>query len=269
MINKKCYRLQNIHFQNGLFNKCTDCAYVLVMESSKNKYMEQINKFKPHSNIIIQYNKGYKKCKKVLLEQKPSFDLSDALFQVFNHANKNKYKNILVFEEDFFFDNSKISKQDVTNINNFVKNRPYIDTYHLGPLLTASTPYIMNLKHRKIFFQSSAHSVIYSKRYRNYYIKQYLGKSIVDGIDGSIFNNIYFNKYCYYKPVCFQLINETENRKQGWNKIMKLFVSLIEFLDLHKSNRNYTRLYNLINVLVFIIIILLIILGANSIKKFL
>ena len=261
----------NIRFQNGLFDKCTDCAYVLVMENSKNKYMEQINKFKPHSNIIIQYNKGYKKCKKVLLEQKPSFDISDALFQVFNHANKNKYKHILVFEEDFFFDSSKITKQDIANINNFVKNRPYIDTYHLGPLVTVSIPYPFDLKHRKIFNQLLAHSIIYSKRYRNYYIKQYLQKKIIDGVDGSIFNNIFFNKYSYYKPVCFQLLDETENRTKSWNNILKTktIIKIIEYFELDINNKNYTKIFNLINTIVFIIIMLLGILGVNSIKKFL
>ena len=83
---------------------------------------------------------------------------------------------------------------------------------------------------------------------------------------------MYFFKYCYHKPICFQLLNDTENRRKGWIKFLFLkdiIIYLTEYVELHKNNKNYTKIFNLINTIVFIIIMLLVILGANSIKKFL
>ena len=103
--NKKCYKMQKYKFKNGMFDRSCDCCYVLTMENSKRKkkYMRQLKIFHPHSLVKIQTNKGFKKCKKTLREQKTPFDILDAYYNVFLDAKKNNYDHILVFEDDFFF----------------------------------------------------------------------------------------------------------------------------------------------------------------------
>ena len=63
-MSNNCYRFERISQDKNLFN--VDATYILTMENSnrKKQFMEQINKFSIGKNIFIQYNKGYKKCKK-------------------------------------------------------------------------------------------------------------------------------------------------------------------------------------------------------------
>ena len=65
-MNNSCYYKKILNFDNGMFDEYIDVAYLLTMENSKRKehYMEQLNKYKPHKKIIIQYNKGFKLCNK-------------------------------------------------------------------------------------------------------------------------------------------------------------------------------------------------------------
>jgi hypothetical protein len=59
--------------------------------------MKQINEFIPHKNILIQYNKGYKCCKKELYKQISLYDLNDAYYHAFLHSLKNN-ESILTLE---------------------------------------------------------------------------------------------------------------------------------------------------------------------------
>ena len=109
------------------------------------------------------------------------------------------------------------------------------------------------------------HSVIYSKKMR----EQLLKVNQKDISDWDYYNNIYFvkNRYCYYKPLCYQLFTNTVNSSQwGINTIFKNIVKYCNFLihifkqfNMDKNPEpgfSYFYIFGKIN---FILIILLII----------
>ena len=103
-MNKNSYRYEMIESNEGMFDNYIDIVYILTMENSnrREKYMNQINTYTPHKKILIQHNKGFKKCKKQLYKQTSLYDLNDAFYHAFLNAKENNYKNIIIFEDDFF-----------------------------------------------------------------------------------------------------------------------------------------------------------------------
>ena len=147
-INEKCYTFKNIYYKNGLYNKFIDMTYVLLLDNSKREkhVYEQLNKFKPTNIVKIQYNKGYKKCKKILCNNSANWDLFDAHYNVILDAYKNKYNNILILEDDFVINENLIFNKDVINdLNNFI-NYKCVDVYLLGII---SPKFNFNNKHQK------------------------------------------------------------------------------------------------------------------------
>ena len=103
-MNQHSYRYELIKNEKGMFDNYIDMIYILTMENSTRKehYMNQINTYIPHKNILIQYNKGFKNCHKKLVKQDTMNDLNDAYYHAFLNASNNDYKNIIIFEDDFF-----------------------------------------------------------------------------------------------------------------------------------------------------------------------
>ena len=234
--NKHSYRYEVITSKNGLFDNYIDVAYILTMENStrRNDYMEQIKKYNPHSKIIIQHNKGFKKCTKQLYKQNTVHDINDAYYHVFLHAKSNNYNNILIFEDDFFFDNVK--NKDIHEIGMFITNNNY-HIYNLGPIINIGIN--KTLYHKQNIIMTSAHGVAYNKLYFDYYINYYNKQNSDLGCD-EIWADIYLKKYSYYKPICFQLCPLTDNLK-NWS-LYWLCVHLIKITKLDKSHKAYYKL---------------------------
>ncbi len=254
-MNSKCYRFKLIEHDKGLFDEYIDIVYILTMENSKREknYMDQIKKYIPHKKILIQYNKGYKTCKKKLIVQDSKTDLCDAYNNVFVHAKKNNYNNIIIFEDDFFFDNT-INTSIVDKIGCFIKKNNF-HIYHLGPLFSLFIPKIFTLPHRKTFMLLSSHGVIYNKTYFDWYINKY-NTGFTSGADG-VWNDLSIIKYSYYKPLCFQLCEETENRNTSWGKLCNFINILPEIVKLLKLDKKYQPGFMICNIISFLISLLL------------
>ena len=247
--NKHSYRYEVITSENGLFNNYIDVAYIITMENStrRNDYMEQINKYNPHSKIVIQHNKGFKKCTKQLYKQNTIHDLNDAYYHAFLHAKSNNYNNVLIFEDDFFFDNVK--KEDVHEIGMFIKNNNY-HIYNLGPIINIGIN--KTLYHKQNIIMTSAHGVIYNTIYFDYYIKNY-NKLRSDEPNDQLWNDISLIKYSYYKPICFQLFPITENCK-NWSSYWYASY-LIKITKLDKSHKSYYKLTSFFTFTSYLIIL--------------
>lgn len=249
ILNKHSYRYEytyynsNSNMQNGLFDNYIDVAYILTLENStrRDKYIEQISRYKPHSKIIIQHNLGFKKCKKNLYKQITYHDLNDAYYHAFLHAKLNNYINILIFEDDFFFDN--VQKKDVHEIGIFIKNNEY-HIYNLGPGLNISIP--CTLKHHLSIISTCSHGVIYNVKYIDFFINKY--NEGFDAMCDSIWNMHNIIKYKYYKPICFQTFPMTENI-QNWS-LSKLAIFFINMINLDKCHQPG---YTVLNILSYII----------------
>ena len=257
--NKHSYRYEYILSKNGLFDNYINVAYILTMENStrRNDYMEQIKKYNPHSMIIIQHNKGFKKSKKQLYKQNTVHDLNDAYYHAFLHAKSNNYTNILIFEDDFFFDN--VEKKDVHEIGIFINSNDY-HIYNLGPILNIGIN--ETLYHKNNIIITSSHAVIYNKSYFDYYIEHY-NKQNSNAACDEMWIDIYLKKYSYYKPICFQLVIETENSK-NWSlyTLCKFMTNITKLDKSHKAFYAITHLCTYIGYLL-LIFILYIILGSG------
>lgn len=249
--NYNSYRYEYLFYEKGLFDNYIDCIYIATLENSNRKesYLYQLNKFKLHKNIIIQYNKGFKNIKKKLLKQTTIQDINDVYYHIFLHAKKNNYSNIIVFEDDFFFIN--ITQKIVDDIGIFINNNNY-DIYNLGTSINISYPY--TLKHHKSIISTSAQGVIYSNKYFNKYI--YLYNIGFDNQNDLIWNKFNIIKYKYYKPLCFQLYTYTENLK-NWklSNIAYLFIKLVRLNKHHQPGFTILNILGNIPFIIFIICI--------------
>jgi hypothetical protein len=242
-MNQHSYRYELITNKKGMFDKYIDMAYLITMEDSPRRehYMNQINKYIPHKNITIQYNKGFKNNDKKLWEKNTISDLNDAYYHAFLNSLQNNYKNIIIFEDDFFFDDT-INQYIVDDIGKFIINTPY-HLYNLGRLFHISVPNLLSPTHIKSYFSYTSHSVIYNRDYAYYFIKKY-EKGIHQQPDIS-WNDVSVIKYAYYKPLCFQLFKKTEN----WD-FSNLITKLIQLINLDKY---YQPGYKIINIISYVI----------------
>lgn len=223
MNNKQCYYYKYIKQENGIFENTVDAVFVLLMENSKREdsVKNQLSKYNLHSNIIIQYNKGFKSCKKKLIEYKSNYDLLDAYIQVFNYSNKNNYENILVLEDDFIVTKNIYKKDYISAISNFIKNNDY-NVFSLGTHCFLKKKKINNYIN-KCFIYPSAHANIYNKQYFKIF-KDLVDKKILRHADQYINVN---KLYMVNIPIIIQPYETTEN-KQNWD-IIGLYSHL--FLD--------------------------------------
>jgi hypothetical protein len=243
-MNKNSYRYELIKNKKGMFDNYIDMVYILTMENSDRKehYMNQINKYTPHKNILIQYNKGYKYCKKQLYKQTSLYDLNDAYYHAFLHSLKHNYKHIIIFEDDFFFDDT-INQYIVDDIGKFITNNDY-HIYHLGNPFHISIPTFST--HIRNIIEILTHGVIYSRDYSYYYIKKYeKGIKISNDL---IWNDLNIIKYSYYKPLCFQTFPNTINRNT-W-PLKEITIPILELLNLNKSHNPGFKIFNLISLII-------------------
>jgi hypothetical protein len=105
MENSHCFRFNLRQYDKGIFDNFVDATYIITLENSKRikNIEEQLSKYIPTKNIYIVYNKGYKKCNKVLLVQNRAHDITNTNFTIMNHSVKNNFNNILILEDDFVF----------------------------------------------------------------------------------------------------------------------------------------------------------------------
>jgi hypothetical protein len=114
--NTYCYHFTEINFKSGVFDETIDCTYIIhLIDNGRLQHIySEINKISTTKKIIILMNKGYKKCKKKLIEQQTYQDLTDAFLQCLKHAKSKGHKNILILEDDFIFDNKLMNKHHIT-----------------------------------------------------------------------------------------------------------------------------------------------------------
>ena len=270
--NKHCYRNEIISFDSGLFDDCIDMAYLITMENSKRKdaYMKQLSEHKPSSKVTVILNKGFrsKQCNKKLKKQNSAYDITDALRNVFVNALENKYKRILVCEDDFFMDRTKYTKKDIERVVKFCnKKNPHV--YNLGPLLHLSWPTLSY--HIRAIISTASHAVIYNSSYMKDFITwSSLGKILHCD---SFWQKSVYSKYGYYKPLCFQLCPETENMKQ-WGKGWQTSNRWLQNWNLHNSYENYQNHHKFswsfpwISLTILILVIIMIIMICKVYKKY-
>lgn len=269
----ECYNFNKIYFHDGLFNKTIDATYIINLENNGrlDDINNQLKSYHPTNVVYIVFNKGYKKCKKDKMIINSAYDLVDANLNIFKHAKKENYNNILILEDDFEFHPDIKKPFHINNINNFlIKKANTIFQYYLGCIPLIMIPYD---KYNYLNKSIGTHCVIFSKLHRN----DILNRPQKDITDWDRFNNMYYNRYAYYRPLCYQLFLETENstlwgvNESGLYSIIlylaPLFKKIINILELDKKTEPGYSYFYFFSKLLFYILVLLIIKISHEIAK--
>lgn len=248
-INNQCYRHEKISTHNKYDSQIifpnVDMTYVLIMVGSKHeeRVRRQLEDYPFTRNIYLQWNYGFRNCKKYLAKQKTDSDLSDAYMIAFSHAIQHNYDRILILEDDFVVNG--ITNTDRKNIYDFLEiYNPEILT--LGSLIQKSSDkYFLNNNFLQIHNKNGTHAMIYNKDTINkLYIKLYNETVDIDNLT----NNI-CKIYSYKLPLIIQLFPKTENRS-NWpfkNKFQQLFSNFIIWILGLDNEKKYKKTYKLIN----------------------
>lgn len=257
-INNNCYKFKKLSFNKGFFDESVDATYIIHLENNGrlDSIYNQLKQYIPTKIVYILFNKGYKKCEKKDYIYEPGHDLVDAFLTVLKNSKNKNYNNILILEDDFFFDEKIKNKSICDNINNFIinrKNQSYI--YSLGCIPFLSIPYFKNTD--IVILKAGAHSCIYSSK-------------LIDDIliipennikDWDLFQIFNCKKYNYFEPLCYQLFPNTENSKYWSNKYFMggdITKILYKKFNLDKSIKpGYPFFYAFSKILFYVIVIIL------------
>lgn len=269
----KCYNFKKIKYNKGLLDEAVDATYIIHLEGNGryDDIMSQLETYHPTKEVYIVFNKGYKKCKKDDYIKLPAHDLVDAFLQVFKHAKKENYDNILILEDDFIF-TEKIKKESIQNdICSFLNNNKNKDyQYFLGCLPLLQLPCTLDCKHYINIGSLGTHAVIYTKKNR----ERLLNVNQKDITDWDWYSFTQVRRYVYNQPLCYQLFNNTENSK-NWHKdnyILHIFALLTKkvfnFIKLDTQiEPGYTIFYIISKIFIFTLLILILFIVYNIINR--
>ncbi len=278
--NTHCYTFEKKIFNDGLLDETVDATYIINLEGNGRieSILNQLENYHPTNIVYIVHNKGYKKCEKTLPENVSYQDLTDAFLQCFKHSEENHYKNILILEDDFIFDEKIKDKSHIKNINTFNfehKTEAYI--FKLGVLPKILIPYNSYIYKG---MSVGTHCCIYSEKLKKEIILKEEREKIKDW---DIFFNLQKTSYIYYTPLCYQLFPVTENR-ESWGKelefntffsllnkiFQKIYSAYISILNLDKTPQpGYDIVYVISKILFYIILFLLFVIIHFINKKYL
>lgn len=261
-----CYYTKSYTIDSGNYDGVIECTYVLMMENSKRKkeLLRQIEDAKITSKVVIQYNRGYKKCEKNLRVNKPNYDLEDALKNVFKHALDQGYSRIVVLEDDCEFDERIRDPTVVNDLRTFLNERDP-EIYNLGPIsIPSPIDVLLHNNHQRLLYTTCAHAVIYNKKYMDSAIHR---KFMLGHVDFE--HNRTWSKYTYMYPLACQKFTETENAKEGWGEAYYILDKLM-FKPLKMDTQvqpGFDRLKMIFDY-VSIILFLLLIFAIRRIKNY-
>jgi len=244
--NKSCYEFEEIVLseraetegsEDVLFgDSVISATYILYLEGNGRLPLiqEQLKRFRPSQTVYLVRNKGYKKCVKEDWVQRSTHDLTHAYFTAFTHSRSKGYKNVLVLEDDFRWSLRIGDLQVRREISEFVESLQGHDfKYALG-----ASPFFMlhcswDLRHYWGPYVLS-HAVIYSSAH----VDHLLTKDPTDLRELFDQNNMF--NYLYGEALCYQLLEETENKSNWSNPVIDGGISLF---GLNRDVRGFDRVY--------------------------
>jgi hypothetical protein len=255
-----CYYYKIINETKEPLLKNVDVVLILTMEDS-NRFKEDPFLLSLAKKTIIQYNKGYKNCKKPDSIKNSVHDINHAYYTAFEYLKE--YNNVIVLEDDAIVINKDLIVYE--KIDNLIKNENF-NIFSFG-----STGFFS--KYNNDFYKilpnygfGSMQANIYSKECRKLLTNDIIETNFNDGNIDSGYINKLNNKYTYKYPLIVQLIPETENMS-NWYKIYILLILhkfLIKILNLNNSPDGWYIFYffckNYIIILLSLLMLFLIIL---------
>jgi len=253
-MNDLCYNYEKIKNFNEPIFKSVDSCYVIILNNSKyeDRVRNQLKEYCLCKNMLLQWNKGFKNCTKIIPRQITISDLTDSFLTILHNAIINDYNNILILEEDFII-NKRIREEKVKNdLNNFIINyNP--DILLLGSILWESTGNYNGFV--KVGIKTGTHAIIINRETINKLYYQIKNSEDVTDID--ILTNNLKNKFAYKIPVIIQVFSSTENQKNWGEGLIKnnlkrkisvflflIILRIIGFDDVNRIDNAYQLNYN-------------------------
>jgi len=264
----KCTSYDYIHFDNGILDNIIDAVYVILLKKSHrtSAVYRQINEYKLSKNNFIQINEKFTECEVSLNKQLPSEHIIYNTVNILKHANNNNFNNILVFQDDFILDREIKDKEVINDLEVFINNNDF-SIYYIGCLPIIFNPF--EQKHHKSIFSVANHSVIYSKYARDILIHNYNKNNTftiewykinlpIYKLDDIYYNFILNNKYFYHKPLCYQVFEETDNKKQWTNSSIDFVFNIMKLdKDPEYGFHLFYKISFILNILVIFFILYL------------
>ena len=255
-----CYRYKVINTTNTPILKNVDVLLVLTMEDNY-RFNEDPFLMNLAKKTIIQYNKGFKNCKKPDSITLSWHDIVHANYTAFKYLKK--YNNVIILEDDAVVINTDITIYN--KIDNFIKDENF-DVFSFGSigLFSKYNDNFLKFKKTKSCTLGAIQAVIYSHEARNTLIKKIIDNNFIIGqMDGYYVNSLE-NIFTYKYPLIVQLFPVTENRKEWvfFDGVLPSFIVImfIKILKLEICHDSWNYLYFLYrNILLLLILIILII----------
>ncbi len=195
----ECYYYKIINETNSPILKNVDLTVILMMENS-NRFKDDPFILNLSKKTIIQYNKGFRACKKPFGINEVKRDVVYTYYKAFEYT-KN-YNNVIFLEEDaevLYYTRSHYSKVD----EYISKNKFNIFTFATNGIFTK-----INDDFYSVDMMRSAQALIISKDERLKLAKRMKDNNFEGETDAT-----YFDKRCitYKYPLIVQLFPETEN----------------------------------------------------------
>jgi hypothetical protein len=229
---ESCYKFEKLNYDSGLLDTNVDVTYIIHLENSGryDNILKQLEKYKPTKIVYILLNKGFTKCNKTGIESSHA-DLTDCYLQIFKHARKQNFGNVLILEDDFVFNEKIKENEHIKNINTFLEKKAGDNfIYFLGAIPWFLIPY--NSYNYRCILSSGTHSVIYSKSHRDDFLENFSKRMMVT--DWDINYNINFtSRFIYYTPLCYQICDNSENSRNPKfdNKYMALASEVVKYCN--------------------------------------
>lgn len=248
-----CYYYKIIKETKEPLLKNVDVVLILTMEGS-NRFKEDPFLLSLTKKTIIQYNKGYKNCKKPDSIKNSVHDIVHAYYTAFEYLKE--YNNVIILEDDAIVINKDLIVYE--KIDNFIKNENF-NIFTFGSISLFSKYNNDFYKILPTFLYGSTQATIYSKESRKLLTNNIIETNFNNGgIDNSYINKLN-NKYTYKYPLIVQLWPETENMTNWGPYIWILLANFgIKILRLDIDINNWYLLYFLCKNYILILLTLLI-----------
>jgi hypothetical protein len=219
------YEIKTLQYGDGIFDAKIDATYIIHLKNNgrEQRIFDELSKLHPTSMIHIVYNEGFRKVDKGPRVKTTVDDLTHTYLWTFEHAVAQKYRNILILEDDFIFGVDRITdaitQQNIRDILESRKNEDYVFLLGCLPFLVIPRDHLTYTG-----ITCGMHCAVYSEQcIRNTLANR---EKIVDWDIFFNFVSETTNKYVYYKPICYQLFPVTENSANwGMEHIVLIFLS--------------------------------------------
>jgi hypothetical protein len=221
------YTIKTLEYGDGIFDSCVDATYIIHLKNNgrEQHIFDELSRVHPTSVIHIVYNEGFRKVDKGPRVKTTVDDLTHTYLWTFEHAVVQRYRNILILEDDFIFGENIQNQTNQKTVCDILESRKTEDyVFLLGCL-----PFLMIPRDQSTYtgITCGMHCAVYSE--------QCIRNTLANRekiIDWDIFFNFVSettNKYVYPTPLCYQLFPVTEN-SANWGMEHSVLIFLSYFV---------------------------------------